>query len=84
VQDAAAMIPEDLVERLVSGDSLSDEDRQIIVEIGREALAGFQPESQSQYGPEHQPESEPDSEPDVEPKLGGSPKPTASAEKRQA
>jgi F-type H+-transporting ATPase subunit alpha len=40
----AGDLPEDLSERLVSADSLSEEDRQAIVNIGRRALAGFQPQ----------------------------------------
>lgn len=44
VQDAAAAIPDDVIERLVSADALSDVDRQTIVNIGRGALAGFQTE----------------------------------------
>jgi F-type H+-transporting ATPase subunit alpha len=51
VQEAAATIPEDLIERLVSADSLSDADRGTIVEIGRGALAGFQPKSEPQSEP---------------------------------
>jgi F-type H+/Na+-transporting ATPase subunit alpha len=53
VQDAAAAIPEDVIGRLVSADALSDSDRQTIVNIGRGALAGFQPE------PEPDPEPQP-------------------------
>jgi F-type H+-transporting ATPase subunit alpha len=44
VQDAAATIPDDVIGRLVSAAALSDKDRQTIVNIGRGALAGFQPE----------------------------------------
>jgi F-type H+-transporting ATPase subunit alpha len=44
VQEAAAEIPEDVVERLVGADALSGADRQTIVNIGRAALAGFQPQ----------------------------------------
>jgi F-type H+-transporting ATPase subunit alpha len=54
VQKAAATIPEDLIDRLVSADSLSDADRQTVVNIGRGALAGFQPQPDSE--PEHKPE----------------------------
>lgn len=56
VQEAAAMIPEDLIERLVTADALSDEDRQTIIEIGRGALAGFQPQPDSEHQPEPKPE----------------------------
>jgi F-type H+-transporting ATPase subunit alpha len=44
VREAAAKIPEDVSGRLVSADALSEADRQTIVDIGRAALAGFQPQ----------------------------------------
>ncbi len=48
VQEAAAEIPEDVIGRLVSADALSDSDRLTIVEVGRRALAGLQPEPDSE------------------------------------
>jgi len=48
VQEAAATIPEDLIDRLVTADALSDPDRQTIVNIGRGALGGFQPEADAE------------------------------------
>ena len=41
VQEAAATIPADLVERLTTASKLNDEDRQAIVGIARRALQGF-------------------------------------------
>jgi F-type H+-transporting ATPase subunit alpha len=53
VREAAVNIPADVIVRFETGDKLSDEDREIIVEIARQALAGFQPK------PEANPEAEP-------------------------
>ncbi|WP_200335963.1 hypothetical protein [Thiocystis violacea] len=47
VQVAMAKIPYAVSERLVSADALSDADRRTIVDIGRWALAGFQPQADS-------------------------------------
>ena len=44
VREAAATIPEDVIERLVSAETLSEADRRTIVDIGRVALAGFLPQ----------------------------------------
>ena len=41
VQDAAATIPAEMVERLTTASKLSDEDREAIIEIARRALQGF-------------------------------------------
>jgi hypothetical protein len=43
---------------LVSADALSDADRQTIVEIGRRARSGFQPQSESEPEPEAKQEVE--------------------------
>jgi F-type H+-transporting ATPase subunit alpha len=58
VQESTTEIPEGVIGRLMSADALSEADRQTIVEIGREALAGFQPkpDSESQSEPEPEPE----------------------------
>jgi len=47
VHEAAANIPAEVCARFATADKLSDEDRKSIVDIAREALAGFQPEDQS-------------------------------------
>ena len=43
VQKAAANIPAEVCARIESADKLSDEDRNMIIEIARQALAPFQP-----------------------------------------
>jgi F-type H+-transporting ATPase subunit alpha len=43
VHEAAAEIPEEVRARCASADKLSDEDRQAVIRIAREALATFQP-----------------------------------------
>jgi F-type H+-transporting ATPase subunit alpha len=47
VREAAAEIPEEVSERLDSADTLSDEDRETIIDIARQALAPFQPKAHS-------------------------------------
>jgi F-type H+/Na+-transporting ATPase subunit alpha len=47
LREAAAKIPTDTADRLDTADKLSDEDRKTIVEIGRQALAGFHPKSKT-------------------------------------
>jgi F-type H+/Na+-transporting ATPase subunit alpha len=44
VRKAAAEIPAEVRERLDTGDKLSDEDREAIIEIARQTLSGFSPE----------------------------------------
>ena len=63
VREAAANIPADVVERFESADKLSDEDRQAITEIARQALLAFLPNSdddadQTTTGTEQAPEEE--------------------------
>jgi F-type H+-transporting ATPase subunit alpha len=47
VRKAAAEIPAQVCERLDSADTLSDEDRETIIDIARQALARFQPKADS-------------------------------------
>ena len=61
VRQAAADIPTEVSARLYTADKLSEEDRETIIEIAREALAPFQPK------PEAKPD-EPDQETDKKPK----------------
>lgn len=49
---AAADIPAKVCERLDTAEKLSDEDRETIIQIARQSLARFQPESESESGPE--------------------------------
>jgi len=44
--EAAAEVPADVRDRLNTAEKLSDEDRKSMIEIGRKALARFQPESE--------------------------------------
>jgi len=50
VQAAAARIPDDLRERLTGAETLSDGDRQALLDLARQALAGFQPKPAPQPG----------------------------------
>jgi len=47
VRKAAAEIPAQVSERLDSAETLSAEDRETIIDIARQALAGFQPKTDS-------------------------------------
>lgn len=55
VQEAAARIPAAVSARFDSADKLSDEDRQAIIDIARQALAPFQPTPESQLESEAKP-----------------------------
>ena len=48
VRKAAAEIPAEVRERLDTADKLSDEDRETIIEIARQALAAFSPKPESE------------------------------------
>jgi F-type H+-transporting ATPase subunit alpha len=51
VHEAAAKIPEEVRARFASAEKLSDEDRQTAIEIARQALVAFQPETQAEPKP---------------------------------
>jgi F-type H+-transporting ATPase subunit alpha len=51
VQESAAHIPVDVTARLDTATKLSDEDRQTIVEIARQAIARFLPKPETSPGP---------------------------------
>ncbi|MDK2745362.1 MAG: alternate F1F0 ATPase, F1 subunit alpha [Nitrospira sp. BO4] len=68
LHEAAANIPAEVCMRFETADTLSEEDRNLIVEIARQALDRFQPKPKSQ--PEHK----------VEPKLDNGSMPNASTE----
>jgi len=70
VQEAAANIPAEVCARFDTAETLSDEDRAMIVEIARNALARFQPK------PESKPEAKPESKPEVRTEVKPKPKPT--------
>lgn len=58
VREAAASIPVAVRERLDTADKLSDEDRETIIEIAREALEEFLPEPSSESEPGPKPQEE--------------------------
>ena len=66
VQKAAANIPAEVCARFENAEKLSDEDRNMIIEIARQALTAFQPKPESKLAleskakAEHAGESEPD------------------------
>jgi len=62
VHKAAAEIPAEVRERLVTAEQLSDEDRDTIVEIARKSLEGFQPKPEPETEPEIPAEPEPEDE----------------------
>jgi F-type H+-transporting ATPase subunit alpha len=66
VRKAAAEIPAEVSERLDIADTLSDADRETIIEIARQALEAFSPEERSKSAPE--PEQEPQKQPKPETK----------------
>src|SRR5664280_955598 len=70
VQEAAANIPAEVCARFDTAETLSDEDRAMIVEIARNALACFQPK------PESKPEAKPETKPEVRTEVKPKPKPT--------
>jgi F-type H+/Na+-transporting ATPase subunit alpha len=70
VQKAAANIPSEVCARFESADKLSDEDRNTIVEIARQALAPFQ----------SKPELRAEATPNPEAESDGGPKPDAAAQ----
>jgi len=77
VRRAAAEIPAEVSERLDTGDKLSDEDRETIIEIARQALEGFSPEPESKTEPEQETEEQPNPEAKAEPKPEPESKPEA-------
>ena len=60
VHQAAAKIPEDVRARFAAAKKMSGEDRKAVIEIVRQALAAFQPETQAEPRPGN--ESEADAE----------------------
>jgi len=58
VCEAAANIPAEVISRFESADTLSQDDRSVIIGLARTALASFQPK------PESKPDAEPTSDSD--------------------
>jgi F-type H+-transporting ATPase subunit alpha len=77
VQKAAANIPAEVRGRFDSADKLSDEDRNKIIEIGRQALNPFQPkpEAKATTEPEGKAELKPESTSKAKPKSESPPRP---------
>ena len=79
VQKAAENIPAEVCARFESADRLSDEDRNTIIEIARQALAPFQPkpDAKADQKPEPASEAKPKSESTPKPEPESEPKATA-------
>jgi F-type H+/Na+-transporting ATPase subunit alpha len=73
VQRAAANIPAEVCGRFESADKLSEEDRNTIVGIARQALAPFQPRPEAKAGLEPASKAKPDPEPALESKAKSEP-----------
>jgi F-type H+-transporting ATPase subunit alpha len=69
VRKAAVEIPAKVSERLDTADTLSDEDRETIIEIARQAIEEFSP------GPDFKSEAEQESEEQPKPETKAGPKP---------
>jgi F-type H+-transporting ATPase subunit alpha len=86
VREAAAGIQAEVSERLHTADTLSDEDRETIIEIARQALKKFLPEpesnSESEQETEEQPKPEAKSESGTEPRSGSKPEPKPEPEQK--
>jgi F-type H+-transporting ATPase subunit alpha len=62
VRKAAAELPAEVVRRFDTADSLSDEDRETVVQIARQALARFHPGPEPEAGTEARTETKPSPE----------------------
>jgi hypothetical protein len=78
VREAAAKIPEGVSERLDTADTLSDEDRQTIIEIARQALLAFQTKVEQNRGIQE------DTKPRTEPKFDSKPNDSKPQRKSEA
>ena len=70
VEVAASNIAPEVIQRLDTAEKLSDEDRNTIIDIARQALANFQPKSETKPNSKPEADSEPESKPvnEAEPK----------------
>jgi F-type H+-transporting ATPase subunit alpha len=66
--EAAADIPAEARGRLDTAEKLSDEDREVIIQIARKSLARFQPKPEAKAEPKPEPESKPEVKTEVKPK----------------
>ena len=69
VQKAAANIPAEVCARFENADKLSDEDRNMIIEITRQALTSFQPKPGAKAGATPNPEATSGPEPELTSKV---------------
>lgn len=83
VQQAAEAMPDDLRERLFTADTLTDEDREAITEIARQALGGLLSEEGTPAEPEEPIEPIEPEEPEDSDPLGGGIKIEISAEGKE-
>ena len=51
VREAAARVPADVCARFETATQLRDDDRQVVIELARQALAGLQPRTASEPAP---------------------------------
>ena len=80
VRKSAAEIPAQVRERLDGTDKLSDKDRETIIEISRQAIEAFRPDSDAKSEQEQETEKQPGPEAKVEPKPEPETKPEAQTE----
>ena len=78
LHQAAKDIPADVRERLNTAEKLSDEDREKIIQIARNALAPFQPKPEAEAEPK--PEAKVVAKPEAKPKPESKPGPEKKAE----
>jgi len=74
LREAAADIPTEVCERLITAEKLSDEDRKAIIEISRRSLVRFQPKPESKPDAKAEPKAEGKAEPKPEAKAKLKPK----------
>jgi F-type H+-transporting ATPase subunit alpha len=67
VRESAANIPAEVCARFETAATLSNDDRQAMIEIARLALGRFQPTPEAKAEPRHGSESEPEAQTEVKP-----------------
>ncbi len=72
VREAASEIPAEACARFDTADKLSDEDRETIIAIARQALVPFQPEPETPTKLKSESEAKPKIKPEAKPEAGGS------------
>jgi F-type H+-transporting ATPase subunit alpha len=85
LREAAAEIPAEVRERLDTADTLSDDDRETIIQIARKSLARFQPKPEAEAEPKAEGKAEPkskakaESKPEVQTEVKPKPEPDEKA-----